>query len=167
MKRILIIMLPCLVVIGLLSSSSAARVYQKEDPAQTLIKASRFLEERPFDKDAKKIRGWAVGWVTETDKVGVKVCPLILGVEKRYKYSSELIVQYTIGMAAFKLANPERAGDEDAAQLAGIESAISFYESMIKTEEKSKSSFMNQLLAKRADGSLAQFVKDNNCKDKK
>jgi len=38
---------------------------------------------------------------------------------------------------------------------------------MIKTEEKSKSSFMNQLLAKRADGSLAQFVKDNNCKDKK
>ena len=132
-----------------------------------LSRRRKLLEERPFDKDAKKIRGWAVGWIIETDKVSVKVCSLILTLEKKYKYNGELMAQYTVGMAAFKLANPERAADEDAAQLAGIESAIVAYESMIKTEAKAKNSFMDQLLAKRADGSLAQFVLDNNCKDKK
>lgn len=157
----------CLVLIGLVSSHSTARVFQKEDPRQTLIKAAKFLEERPLDKEAKKIRSWAIGWIIETDKVSVKVCSLILKVDEKYKYSSELTGQYTIGMAAFKLANPDRASDEDAAQLAGIESAIASYESMIKAEAKAKNGFMDQLVAKRADGSLAQFVLDNNCKDKK
>ena len=167
MIRAVALTFTCLVLIGLVSSYSTARANQKEDPRQTLINAAKVLEERPFDKDAKKIRSWALGWIIETDKVSVKVCSLILKVEEKYKYSSELMGQYTIGMAAFKLANPDKATDEDAAQLAGIESAISFYESMIKTEAKAKNSFMDQLVAKRADGSLAQFVLDNNCKDKK
>lgn len=167
MRRAVLTTLTCLALIGLLSSYSSARVQQSEDPRQTLIKAAKILEERPFDKDAKKLRGWAVGWIIETDKVSVKVCSLILTLDKKYKYNSELMSQYTIGMAAFKLANPERAADDDAAQLAGIESAILTYQSMVKTEAKAKNNFMDQLLAKRVDGSLAQFVLDNNCKDKK
>jgi hypothetical protein len=58
-----------------------------------------------------------------------------------------------------------KAADEDAAQLAGIESAITAYEAMTKTEAKARNSFMDQLATKRADGSLAQFALDNNCKD--
>ena len=98
----------CLVLVGLLSVNSIAGSGQKEDPTQTLIKAAKFLEEQPLDKDAKKIRSWAIGWIIETDKVSVKVCSLILQVDKKYKYGSELTGQYTIGMAAFKLANPDR-----------------------------------------------------------
>ena len=150
MKRAIATAFTYLLLIGLMSSSSTARVYQKEDPRQTLIKAAKFLEERPFDKDAKKIRSWAVGWIIETDKVSVKICTLILKVEEKYKYSTELMGQYTIGMAAFKLANPDKATDEDAAQLAGIESAISFYESMIKTEAKAKNNFMDQLVSEES-----------------
>ena len=157
----------CLVLVGLLSVNSIAGSGQKEDPAQTLIKATKFLEERPFDKDAKKVRGWALGWVIETDKVSVNVCSLILQVDKKYKYGSELTGQYTIGMAAFKLANPDKASDENAAQLAGIESAIISYESMVKAESKAQNTFMDQLVARKADGSLPQFVLENNCKEKK
>ena len=109
MIRAVALTFTCLVLIGLVSSDSTARVYQKEDPSQTLIKAAKLLEERPFDKDAKKIRSWALGWIIETDKVSVKVCSLILKAEEKYKYSSELMGQYTIGMAAFKLSNPDKA----------------------------------------------------------
>jgi hypothetical protein len=154
----------CLVLVGLLCVNSIAGSGQKEDPAQTLIKAAKLLEEQPLDKDAKKIRSWAIGWIIETDKVSVKVCSLLLKVDEKYKYSSELTGQYTIGMAAFKLANPDKASNEDAAQLAGVESAIASYESMIKTQEKFRNGFMDQLVAKRADGTLAQFVLENNCK---
>lgn len=157
----------CLILVGLLSANSIATNRQKEDPAQTLIKAAKFLEEQPFDKDAKKVRAWAITWIIETDKVSVQVCSLILGVDKKYKYGSEMTGQYTIGMAAYKLANPEKASNEDAAQLAGIESAIASYESMVKTEPKAKNPFMDQLVAKRSDGTLQQYVLENNCKDKK
>lgn len=167
MKRTLTTTIVCLILVGLLNSNSFAGSYHQDDPVQTLIKAARFLEERPFDKDAKKVRGWAIEWIIQTDKVSVMICSVILKVEEKYKYSSELTGQYTIGMAAFKLSNPDKASDENAAQLAGIESAITSYESMVKTEPKAKNGFMDQLVAKRADGSLAEYVLANNCKEKK
>lgn len=102
-------------------------------------------------------------WVIETDKVRVIICSSILSVEEKYKYKSELIGQYTIGMAAFKLANPERAKDEDAAQLAGIESAIRAYEVMVNEKPKHRSAFMDELIAKRTNGTLAAYLLENGC----
>lgn len=139
---------------------------QQTEP-QRLIESVKLLEENPLNKEAKGARAWAVEWVIATDKVNVKVCALILGVDKKYKYSSELFSQYTVAMAAFKLANPEKANDEDAAQLAGIESAITVYKAIQKSQPKAKNGFMDNLVIKSADGTLAQFVLENNCKDKK
>ena len=139
---------------------------QQSEP-QRLIESVKLLEEKPLDKEAKGVRAWAVEWVIATDKVNVKVCALILGVDKKYKYSSELISQYTVAMAAFKLANPDKANDEDAAQLAGIESAITVYKAIQNSQPKAKNGFMDSLVTKSADGSLAQFVMENNCKDKR
>ncbi len=57
--------------------------------------------------------------------------------------------------------------DEDAAQLAGIGSALTSYESMVRDQQKAKNAFMDDLLVKRNDGSLSKYVAENNCKDKK
>ena len=151
----------------LLTTIAFGRGGQKDDKdaAETLIKAARFLEEKPLDKKAKDVRGWAVGWIIATDKVGVTVCSLLIsGVDKKYKYSSELLGQYTIGMAAFKLANPEKVKDEDAAQEAGIESALLSYEAITKEQPKAGNAFLDDLLTKRSQGELTRFVKENNCK---
>lgn len=159
----------CLVLMSILSMAGLARGIQddKNDP-ETLIKSARFLEEKPLDKEAKKVRSWALTWVIATDKVSVVICPLFVsGIDKKYKYSSEILAHYTIGMAAFKLANPEKAQDENAAQHAGVESALTSYEAMVKEQPKSRNAFMDMLVAKRADGSLAKYVLENNCKEKK
>jgi hypothetical protein len=140
----------------------------EKDAAETLIKAARSLEQNPLDNKAKDIRSKAVMWIIATDKVTVNICSLISsGVDKEYKYQSEVFGQYTIGMAAFKLANPSRASDEDAAQLAGVESALLSYESIIKAQPKSRNAFLDGLLAKRGEGQLAGFVKENNCTTQK
>src|SRR5260370_15738702 len=142
---------------------------QKDEKNETemLIKAAKFLEEKPFDKDAKNIRAWPINWVINTDKVNVKVCSLIVsGIDKKYKYSGEILGQYTIGMAAFKLADPENAKDENAAQLAGIESTLKSYEAMIKEQPKARNSFLDGLVARRTDGSLAKYAAEHTCKDK-
>jgi hypothetical protein len=139
---------------------------QKDDPG-TFIKAVRFLEQKPLDKDATKIRSWAMKWLIVTDKVSVNACSLLLAVDKKYKYSSELFGQYTFGMGTFKLSNPEKAQDEDAAQQAGVDSALISYEAIVAEQPKAKNGFMDDLLAKRSQGSLVAFVKENNCKVKK
>jgi hypothetical protein len=141
---------------------------QKVNEPEMLVNSARLLEQRPLDKQAKDIRSWAITWLIQTDKVSVTVCSLVVsGVDKKYKYQSEIFGQYTIGMAAFKLTQPDKAKDEDAAQLAGIESALLAYEAIVKEQPKAKNSFMDGLISKRSDGSLAKFVLENNCKGSK
>ena len=157
-----------LLIVAALGVFAFVSVAQKPSESQTLINAARFLEEKPLDKKAKDIRKGALTWIIQTDKVTVKACTLILnGPDEKYKYGGELFGQYMIGIAAFKLANPDQAGDEDAAQLAGVESSLLAYEAMLKTEQKAQNAFMDDLVAKRSNNTLAEFVKGNNCKDKK
>jgi hypothetical protein len=154
-------------LIALVSTIGFARESQKDNEPEKLISSARFLEEKPLDKEAKNVRRWAITWVIQTDKVSVKTCSLIMsGLGKKYKYESELFGQYTIGMAAFKLSNPDKTAAEDAAQLAGVESSVTTYQAILKTEPKAQNVFMDGLVAKRSDGSLAEYVKANNCKDK-
>ena len=158
----------CLIVLLLTATVGFASTQTDEvNSPETFIKATRFLEQKPLDKNAKKLRSMAMEWLIVTDKVSVKACSLLLSVDKKYKYSTELFGQYTYGMGAYKLANPEKAQDEDAAQQAGVESALTAYEAIVTEQPKAKNTFMGDLLAKRADGSLAAFVKENNCKENK
>ena len=156
-----------LLVLVLVMGSAVLVKAGQDDEVDKLIKTAKSLEEKPLDKNAKELRSWALKWLIQTDKVSVSLCSLMLSVDKKYKYQSELFSQYTIGMGAFKLSNPERAKDEDAAQLAGVESAMKAYEVLLAEQPKAKSAFMDDLLAKRADGTLAKYVAENNCKEKK
>ena len=165
MRRTLIL-LALLLTLFTVGFSATGQKDEKQE-IDLLIKSSRFLEEKPLDKKAKDVRAWAIKWIIVTDKVSVSVCSLIVSGPEKYKYNPELMGQYTIAMAAFKLSNPDQANDDGAAQLAGIQSALTSYEAMVAQEPKAKVQFMDDLLAKRADGSLAQYVSENNCKSKK
>ncbi len=139
-----------------------------QNESEMLIKTVALLEEKPFDKEANKMREGAMKWLIQTDKVSVTLCSMMISqVEDKYKYKSDIFTQYTLGMGAFKLTNPEKAQDEAAIQLAGIESSLRFYEAIVKEKPKTKSAFMDELLAKRSAGSLSEYVAANNCKEKK
>ena len=152
----------------LLGPAMLAGQKQKDEKEEIdlLIKSVKFLEEKPLDKKAKDVRSWGLKWIIATDKVSVKICSLVLSGPEKYRYNGELVAQHTIGMAAFKLSNPDKAGDDGVAQLAGIQSALIAYEAIVVQEPKAKLQFMDELLAKRADGSLAKYVAENNCKSK-
>ncbi len=157
-----------LISILLLLSCSvvAAAQGQKPDEVAALISAVKFLEQSPLDKKAKDLRSSALTWVIQTDKVSVNICANFMReYDDKYKYGSELLAQYTIGMAAYKLSNPGK--DEASVQLAGYESALLSYEAMVKQQPKAKNSKLDALVAKRVDGTLAQYVADNGCKEKK
>ena len=60
----------CAVLVALVSSAVLGGGGQKDDKdsPDKLIKAAKFLEEKPFDKNAKDVRGWALNWIISTDK---------------------------------------------------------------------------------------------------
>jgi len=154
------------ILILILVPISLAKTNQDDVNApQKLIKSVAFLEQKPLDNKAKDVRSWALKWIIETDKVSVTACSLLSsGVEPNYQYSGEIVGQYTIGMAAFKLAYPAKAKDEDGAQLFGVESALTAYASIIRTHPQSKSAFLDDLINKRSQGDFAKYVADHNCR---
>ncbi len=150
--------------IATLSAQIAFGQDQSQKDKEMLIKAARFLEEKPFDKQAKDVRARAVKYSSDTNDVVVIVCggtasPLL---DKKNKFGSELVGQYLIAMTAFKLENPENK-DENAAQLHGLESVLKTYEVMLKENQKAKAAKIDELLAKRNDGTLAKYVADADC----
>jgi hypothetical protein len=151
-----------LLIIGLSAQINFGQT-DKQNEKEMIIKAARFLEEKPFDKEAKNIRAWAFTYAAETKDVTVIVCGLSGPfLDKKVKFGSELLGQYLIGMTAFKVENPSNT-DENAAQFAGIESALKAYETMLKENSKAKAAKIDELLAKRNDGTLAKHVSDADC----
>jgi hypothetical protein len=161
MKKLTIIFTLLLIALAAQAGFAQEKVNEKE----MLIKAARFLEEKPFDKDAKDIRSWAFVWSADTKEVTVIVCGGKITeamLDKKAKYGSELLGQYVIAMTAFKLQNPNNT-DENAAQLAGLESVVKTYETMLKEKPKAKTDMLDALATKKNNGELAQLVKDADC----
>lgn len=166
MKKLTIIF--TLLLIGMCGQSAFAQKSTLDK--ETFVKASKILEQDPFIKDAKKYREAMTFYLIETKDVSVVLCTNDLTkpiFDKKYKFSNELFSQNMFGNAAFKLENQDKKDDENAAQLAGLESALRAYEAMVKANPKAKLAAADELIVKRNNGTLAKAVADNVCgKDK-
>lgn len=154
----------CLGFVFILVSASAASA--QSFGAEEVIKAARFLEEKPFDKNAKNIRSAAFVYAADTKDVTVIICGGEITkhiMDKKNKNGSELLAQYAIGMTAFKLENPDKKDDENAAQLAGLESVLKTYEAMIAQKPKTKHKGMDDYVQKRNSGELKALVDAADC----
>ncbi len=161
MKKLTIIF--TLFLIGLTAQASPAQ--NKPSDKETLIKATQILEAQPFQEKAKDFRTWAMRYIIETDDVSITVCSQMFSsiMDKKNKNADELLAQYSMGMAAFKLSNPDKAKDENSAQLAGMESMLKAYENMVKEKPKAKFQALDDLIVKRNKEELKKFVEEAKC----
>lgn len=148
-----------------LTAQLAAGQSQKEKDRASFISNARLLEKNPLDPNAGAARSWGFKWVADTDEVSVVICSgtMKLLPEKKNKYKGELLMQMTFGMAVFKLENPDQKSDENAAQLAGLESMLRAYEAMAAKDEKAKNAGLDALVAKQKNGELKALVEAADC----
>lgn len=141
---------------------------QKQKDRASFISNAKLLEKKPLDADAKAAREWGFKWLVETDDVSVTLCSETMKLipEKKNKFKSELLMQFTFGTAVFKLENPARQTDEIAATVAGLESVLKSYEAMIAENDKAKNAEMDALLIKRNNGELKAIVAAAQCAKK-
>lgn len=154
-----------MIVVAFLTVAFSTAISAQSFGSSELIRASEILENAPLSKDAKGIRALAVTYVIETKDVTVVLCggelmaPIL---DKKNKNSTELIGQYTIAMAAFKLQNPDNK-DENAAQYAGLASTVRAYKAIVSEKPRNKHSGMDKLVERLDRGELQAAVQEANC----
>ena len=165
MRKLTIIL--AILFVGLAANITFAQS-KKEKDRNSFINNAKLLEKKPFDPNANAAREWGFKWLVETDDVSVSLCSETMKLipEKKNKFNSELLMQFTFGTAVFKLENPDKKDDETAATVAGLESALKAYEAMLAENEKAKSAGMDDLVAKRDKGELNTLVEAANCSKK-
>ena len=171
MKKLNIIF--TLLIIGLIANASFAQDKKSSTPEEkaTFVKGTRLLEQEPFNKKQKDINKALLFWLIEAPDVSVSLCSDFLNpAGEKYKYLSELTAQYTFGMGAFIIENPDKAKDETAVFAGGLESVSRRYESMLKVKPEAKNDYLDSLVEKRNKGELGQLVEDilkkGGCKSK-
>lgn len=165
MKKLTIIFM---LLIAALTAQVSLAQSQKEKDRKAFISNTKLLEKKPFDKNAPVAREWGFNWLVNTDDVTVKVCSqqMKLIPEKKNKFKAVLLMQLNFGTAVFKLENPDKKDDENAATLAGLESVLRTYEAMIAENEEAKNTELDALVAKRNQGELKAVVDAASCEKK-
>jgi len=124
------------------------------------INIARSLERDPLAKDAAANRQWLLNWIIEVPDIRFKSCAGLLsrGVGDRFRYSAEVNQQTIFSAAAFKLEHPDHLRNDTGAYIAGVEGALRAYETLMKSVPDAKLAFLDDLVAKRDRGELADHV---------
>jgi hypothetical membrane protein len=124
------------------------------------INIARSLERDPLAKDAAANRQWLLNWIIEVPDIRFKSCAGLLrpGVGDRYRYSTEVNQQIIFSAAAFKLEHPDHLRNDTGAYIAGVEGALRVYETLVKSMPDAQLAFLDDLVAKRDRGELADHV---------
>jgi hypothetical protein len=172
------LVLPLFFVLALAAAFAAQDDQPKRAPStaqerQRFVSLTHKLETSPLDKSLYEEKAWAKQWLEDVPDVNVTICaPLLFGAEyvaEQNKYMPQLSYQATFGSAAYIIEHPDKKGDTDAQYVAGVESALKAYSSILKSQPDADSKALDQLLDKQKQGKLANFVRDasKGCEDKK
>jgi carboxypeptidase Q len=136
---------------------------KKSTPADRAkaVRLARELEADPLGEDAVDKRRWLIEWYTKVPDITVTVCDLLGPLPKdEHPFFSDVLVQSMFAGGAFIIEHPDQVGDQVAVQTAGIEGALKVYEIFVKAMPEGRLPFLDDLLAKRGDGTLRAHMKE-------
>lgn len=143
-------------------SSVHAQTEKPSTPEQRkqAVEIATFLETNPLAKDAKDKRAALLLFLIQAPDITVTICSNVLGDSKKLKgdYESELVSQLPFSQAKFVIENPDKANDEAAVQLAGVEGVLRMWQAIKTAKPKAKFPLMDELLQKQQAGTLAEHV---------
>lgn len=135
------------------------------------VEMATSLEKNPLAKEAKEIRGALLLFLTEVPDISVTLCTNVFGESKDFKgdYQAELMGQTAYSQAKFIIEHPDKAQDEAAVQLAGVEGVLRTWQAIKTLKPKAKFPLLDELLAKQQSLTLEEHVKENlqGCNKKK
>ncbi len=125
-----------------------------------VVPLTKFLEEQPLNSDAPVVRAALLAWEDKSKDVVDVVCPGVLKPipDKAIKYSGELLAQFIFGSAAYQIANPSEKGKLMPSQLAGMQSMLKTYRSMLAKDSSARVPRLDELSQAESSGKLLQVL---------
>lgn len=157
MKKLLLLIILAAITAQFVSGQSL----QNQNEKDKFIAAVQSLEDAPVGETAKETRKWALEYSQE---VKYPFCDEISFLFFAPEIRGEVMSQYLMKLAAFELENPGGKSEANAAQAAGLESALKVYEKIVKAVPKAKNRKLESLVELRNKNQLMNFVKSANCK---
>lgn len=158
-----------LFIVAFILLSCASSAYAQKRGASTpeerkrAVEMATFLEKNPLAKEAKDYRAALLFFLAEVPDIAIKLCSNVLGESKRIKgdYEAELVGQLAYSQGKFIIENPDKAQDDGAVYLAGVEGVLRTWQAIKAAKPKAKFKLMDELLEKQQAGTLTEYVKAN------
>lgn len=139
--------------------ASASTGSSPESDGAKFVRLTKQLELDPLGDEDKSVHTWLIGWATESEDVSVVVCDVLGPIPSQdLPYGSNLLTQMIFGNAAFQISYPDRKGDVQATQVAGVRSAVRSYASIIATHPEARIPYFDDLLDKEQKGALVEYL---------
>jgi hypothetical membrane protein len=130
------------------------------DERAKVVAMTRLLERDPLVENGPAARQWLREWIIEVPDIRVHACDDLLGhgLGHDYPYAREVNLQTIFSAAAFAIEHPDKARDAIAQYRAGVQGALRAYQALSASRSDARSAFLDDLLAMRDRGELADHV---------
>jgi hypothetical protein len=124
------------------------------------VQTAKLLQADPLAPNLQKDREWLLKWLIEIPDISVKMCPTFLGDlgDSKSGYPGAVIATMLASEAAFVIEHSEKAKDVEAMYLAGVDGALNGYEAIHKKDLSYRLPHLDDLLHKRDQGKLTDYV---------
>lgn len=124
------------------------------------VQTAKSLQSDPLAPNVQQDREWLLKWLIEVPDISVKMCTTFLGDlgDSKSSYPGSIIATLLASEAAFVIENPQKAKDLDAVYFAGIEGALHTYEAIRSKDTSYRLSHLDDLIQKRDQGKLSDYV---------
>lgn len=156
MKRAAILAIVVLILCSY-ALSQAQRGPSTPEERSRAVKIAEQLEANPLEVSVSD-QDWVLMWLSQVPDITVTLCTAGMTWDKKYKFGGQLLLTQLASSAAFVIKNPDKASDSHAVSLVGFESSLRAYEKLVAANPKARSKQMDEMLSKRADGTLAAFM---------
>ena len=145
-----------LIVVATAVPASAASTSTTEE-RKRVVETTHWLEEHPLSPDAKSRASELLTWWIAVPDLTLSACPLLLDVKNK-KIGPTVATQAMLSTGAFIIEHPNASRAEQVQ--AGVEGALRAYENAVKSDEKTRDRFLDDLVAAQAAGKLKEVYLD-------
>jgi len=158
--RLTRLLLPMLAAISFVASAEEGATAQKgEKDADRAVRYTALLETDPLGGEASGMRSWLMQWVIDTPDYSVTACNVFGPVmeDDSAPNGPELVSQQMFGNVSYQIKHPGTV-DQLTLQLAGMESVLKAYSSILAKNPKAHIAYFDNLLEKQAKGTLKESL---------
>jgi hypothetical protein len=142
-------------------AAAADRGPSTPEERKQVIELIHAWQANPLGPQAKDQFGSVLKFFADVPDMTVHMCMILDKLPKGDKKDGNTIFGGAfMGQAAFVIENVEKKADLTGEYEAGTESALRVYEMLLKANPKDRESYLDDLIQRRENGTLADFVKE-------